>query len=287
MANVLVAGVTGALGAQVARLLHARGDHVRGLVRDAAKVPPNLALTSTHVGNALIPDTLAGSMEAVDCVFSCLGASVSSQSSAGNRPFTMVDTPANAALLEEAQRAGVRRFVYVSAFHNDAMKKLAYIKAHEDVVSAIIRSGLAFAIIRPTGFFSSLCELLPLAKKGLLPSFKSGAAKSNPIHEGDLAQVCVEAIHGGPDEVAAGGPDVLSRAPMNSLACAAVGSKDRSLPAPLIALKAAAMVAAPFQPRLAQLLEFVAALSENDLIAPVRGTRHLSDYFAERVTQTK
>ena len=37
--------------------------------------------------------------------------------------------------------------------------------------------------------------------------------------------------------------------------------------------------------RMAQLMEFIASLSEHDLIAPVRGTRHLRDYFAERMAR--
>ena len=286
MAHVLLAGVTGSLGAEVARLLLPRGHQVRGLMRDEARLPADLKLTSKHLGDARTPDTLTGVMEGIDTVFSCLGASVSSDPNAGRRGYTQVDTPANLALLEEAQRAGVKRFVYVSVFHNEAMQRLAYIRAHEDVVHAVKRSGLEFAIIRPTGFFSALADLLPLAKKGMLPKLKGGVAKSNPIHEGDLAQVCVEAIDAGPDEVSAGGPDILTRGQMNSLACAAVGSPDKALPAPLFALKAAAFIAAPFQPRLAQLIEFLAALAENDLVAPVRGTRHLADYFAERVART-
>jgi uncharacterized protein YbjT (DUF2867 family) len=287
MPNILLAGVTGSLGAQVARLLIQRGHHVRGLARDAARVPKDLALTSTHIGDARIPDTLTGVMAGIDTVFSCLGASVSASTSAGRRGFTQVDTPANLALLEEAQRAGVKRFVYVSVFHNDAMESLAYIRAHEEVVHAIKRSGLEFSIIRPTGFFSALAELLPMAKNGRLPSLKGGLAKSNPIHEGDLAQVCVEAIEKGPEEVPAGGPDVLTRNEMNQLAFTAVGKPNKkSTPAPLFAMKAAAFVATPFQPRIAQLIQFIAALSEHDLVAPVRGTRHLSDYFAERVART-
>ena len=286
MANVLLAGVTGSLGAQVARLLHTRGDKVRGLMRDETRLPADLSLDSRHLGDAGIPDTLTGVMEGIEVVFSCLGASVSSDPKAGRRGYTEVDTPANLALLEEAQRAGVKRFVYVSVFHSEAMRELAYIRAHENVVHSVKRSGLQFAIIRPTGFFCSLAELLPLAKKGLLPKLKGGTAKSNPIHEGDLAQVCVEAILHGPEEIAAGGPDVLSRGEMNALAFSAVGSSGHGMPAPLFALKAAAWVAAPFHPRLAQLMEFVASLSEHDLIAPVRGTRRLKDYFAERVARS-
>jgi uncharacterized protein YbjT (DUF2867 family) len=283
MKHVLVAGVTGSLGAEVARLLLARGHRVRGLIRDESRLPADVSLSSKHLGNALIPDTLSGSMDGVDCVFSCVGASVSAELSAGSRAFTSVDTPANLALLEEAQRAGVKRFVYVSAFHNPQMSGLAYIRAHEEVVEAVRHSGLEYSIVRPTGFFSALAELLPMAKKGRLPSFKGGRAKSNPIHEGDLAQVCLEAIEDGPEDLPAGGPDVLTRAEMNSLAFAAVGRTDKAISAPLFALKAAAFCASPFQPRMAQLLAFVAALSENDLVAPVRGTRTLRDYFASRV----
>ena len=284
MANILTAGVSGALGAEVARLLLRRGHQVRGLTRNASRLPNDLALTSTHVGDACVPATLHGAMDGIDIVFSCLGASVSPDASAGRRSYTQADTPANLALLDEAKRAGVRRFVYVSVFHVEPMRRLAYIRAHEDVVQAVVRSGLAYSIIRPTGFFSALAGLLPMAAKGRLPVLKGGLARSNPIHEGDLAAVCVDAIEQGPEEVSAGGPDVLTRAEMNALAFAVVGRPhQKSMPAPLFALKAAAVLASPFQPRLGQLLEFVAALSEHDLVAPVRGTRHLADYFAERV----
>ena len=213
-------------------------------------------------------------------------ACVSSGMGAGWSGFTSVDTPANLALLAEARRAGAKRFVYVSVFHNEAQKALKYIRAHEDVVDAIKASGLAYSIVRPTGFFSALSELLPLAQKGMLPSFNGGQARSNPIHEGDLAQLCVEAIEGSGPELPCGGPDVLTRAQMNALACEAVGKPDKSMKAPLWGLKTAAFCATPFHPRMAQLFAFVASLSEHDLVAPARGTRRMGDYFKERVARS-
>jgi uncharacterized protein YbjT (DUF2867 family) len=286
MKQVLVAGVTGALGAEVARSLLANGHSVRGLTRDANRWPAGLEKASKHVGDALKPETLKGAADGMDTVFSCVGASVSSEMGAGWSSFTAVDTPANLALLAEAKRAGAKRFVYVSVFHNDAMKSLKYIKAHEDVVEAIKASGLEYCIVRPTGFFSALSELLGLAEKGRLPSFKGGHAKSNPIHEGDLAAVCVEAVERGVGELPCGGPEVLSRSQMNTLACEAVGKPDKSMKAPLWGLKMAAFCATPFQPRMAQLFEFVASLSEHDLVAPVRGTRRIGDYFKDRVARS-
>jgi len=286
MSQVLVAGITGALGAGVARGLLGRGHAVRGLLRDDRRWPAGLEAATRHLGDALKPQTLQGAADGIDTVFSCLGASVSSALSAGRAGFTAVDTPANLALLAEARRAGARRFVYVSAFHNEAMKALHYIHAHEAVVDAIKASGLELAIIRPTGFFSAIAELLPLAQKGRLPSFRGGVAKSNPIHEGDLAEVCVEAIEGGGEEIPCGGPEILTRGQMNALACAAVGKPDQSIKAPLWGLKLAGFCASPFQPRLGQLLQFVASLSQHDLVAPVRGRRRLADYFTERVARS-
>lgn len=286
MSHVLVAGITGFLGGEVARGLLKRGHAVRGLVRDEKRMPADLAACGRHVGDALKPETLKGAADGIDTVFSALGASVSSAMGAGWSSFTAVDVPANLALLEEAKRAGAKRFVYVSVFHSAAQQGIAYIRAHEDVVDAIKASGLQYAIVRPTGFFSALSELLPMAAKGQLPSFKGGAAKSNPIHEGDLAQVCVEAIEGGPEDVPCGGPEVLTRKELNTLACLAVGKPDKAMKAPLWVLKAAAFAASPFHPRMAQLLEFVASLSENDLVAPVKGTRKIGDYFKERVARS-
>lgn len=260
---------------------------MRGLLRDERRWPRDLDAATRHLADALKPRTLTGAAEGVDTVFSCLGASVSSKPGAGWASFTAVDTPANLALLAEAKRAGAKRFVYVSAFHNEATRSLAYIRAHEDVVEAIKASGLEYSILRPTGFFCALAELLGLAEQGRLPSFRGGVAKSNPIHEGDLAQLCVEAIEAGAPEIPCGGPEVLTRKELNSLACAAVGKPDQAIKAPLWGLKAAAFCATPFHPRLAQLFQFVASLSEHDLVAPVRGTRRIGDYFNERVARDR
>jgi len=74
-----------------------------------------------------------------------------------------------------------------------------------------------------------------------------GLAKSNPITK-RTSPGLRRGIERGPEELPAGGPDVLTRGEMNALAFAAVGSKARSMPAPLFAVKAAAFLATPFQP---------------------------------------
>ncbi len=277
MSRVLVAGASGALGRQVARLFRERGFTVRALTRARALE----GFDEVHTGDALRPGALAGAAEGCELVFSSLGASVLPEPRRGWRGFTAVDTPANLALLEEAKRAKVKRFAYVSCFHSEPMRPLAYVRAHEAVAEALKTSGLEATVVRPTGFFSALGALVPMAAKGALPVFGTGGTKSNPIDERDLAQVCVEAALAGEAAVEAGGPEVLTRLEMNALAFAAVGKPVKTMRAPLWAAPVASALMYPFNPRIAQFVEFVGGLSRHDLVAPVRGQRRLGDYFRQ------
>lgn len=281
---VLVCGASGALGKEVAKGLVARGEKVRAMVRDAAKAPAGVA--ETAIADALKPETLDAAMAGVDTVFSALGASVLPGMS-GWGGYTSVDVPANLNLLAAAKKAGVRRFVYVSVFHTPPMRATPYIAAHETVVDALKASGLSVCIMRPTGFFSALGALVEMAKSGPLPSLGTGEAKSNPIDDGELAALCVEAILSDETEVPCGGPDVLTRNQMSEAAFAAVGKPVKLQKAPVGAAKCAGTLMTPFHQRMGQLALFIATLSENDAVAPVRGKKRLADYFQQRATSSE
>jgi uncharacterized protein YbjT (DUF2867 family) len=276
--RVLVAGATGALGSKVADELVRRGFAVRGLTRDKSKAK---GLIEVYEGDALKPPSLTGAADGCSFVFSALGASVSPSFSAGREAFTSLDVRGNQALIDEAVRAKVKRFVYVSVHHDEKLGRTAYVRAHEEVVRRLKASGLDWVVVRPTGFFSALGALVDMARKGSVPSLGDGGAKSNPIDDRDLAALCADACEGTEKEIACGGPEVLSRNQMAEAAFAALGKPLKLQKAPVAVAKAAAVLMRPFHPRMAQLTEFIAALSEGDVVAPVRGTRRLSDYFKE------
>ncbi|MFT3839391.1 MAG: NAD(P)H-binding protein [Myxococcaceae bacterium] len=283
MSMVLVAGASGVLGREVARLFQSRGHRVRALSRKKSLPGP---FDEVFTADARDPKALAGAAKGCELVFSCLGASVMPEFGKGWSPYTSVDTPANLALISEAKQQAVKRFVYVSVYHLEQMRTLAYVRAHEDVVTALEASGLKSAVIRPTGFFSALQGLLPLAKKGALPVFGSGNTTSNPIDDRDLAQLCFEAA--GSDEarleVAAGGPEVLSRLQMNGLAFDAVGKPPKTMRAPVWAASLASVMLYPLNPRIAQFIAFLGALSRHDVVAPSRGTKKLGDALKAAVS---
>lgn len=279
--KVLVAGATGMLGREVVAALSKQGVDVRVLGRDAARLHA-LGVPDVKVADARHSKQLAGVCEGVDAVFSCLGASVSLRLGAGWRGYRAVDVPANLNLVDEARRASVPRLVYVSAFVVPETAGLAYFAAHE----AVAREVLATAgghVLRPTAFFSALGAYLDMARRGPVAVFGDGRARSNPIDDRDLAAIAVATtLGGGPSEQSIGGPEILTRRQIGELAFDALGRPHRFRKiAPWMA-RAGATMAAPFVPRLSQLMRFATEVSVRDLVAPQVGTRRLGDWFRER-----
>jgi uncharacterized protein YbjT (DUF2867 family) len=192
--NILVAGASGLIGVEVARLLKESGHYTRALSRDPGRAAKIKAVADDiRLCDAALPGTLDGVCDGVEYVVSALGAPVS-PGAKGTRSFANVDLAANLALLAEAKRVGVRRYVYVGVHTEAAYAGAAYVRAHTQVEEAIKESGLEFGFVRPTGVFGSLAELIAMARKGPLPLIGGGEAITNPVHETDVAEALITAI---------------------------------------------------------------------------------------------
>lgn len=278
--KVLVAGATGMLGREVVAGLVRQGVEVRVLGRDAARAGA-LGVPDVKVADARKKKQLAGVCDGVDAVFSCLGASVALRVGAGWRGYKGVDVPANLNLLDEARRAGVPRFVYVSAFVVPETARLAYFAAHETVAREVLATAGGH-VLRPTGFFSALGAYLDMVRRGPVPVFGDGSARSNPIDDRDLAEIAVATtLRGGPAEQSIGGPEILTRHQIAELAFDALGRPRRIRKIAPWTVRVGAAMAAPFVPRISQLVRFATEVSLRDLVAPQVGTRRLGDWFRE------
>jgi uncharacterized protein YbjT (DUF2867 family) len=286
MTRVLVAGATGHLGRRIVPELRRRGYDVRILVRDASSLgtPLQRHVESVVNGDLTRPATIAGICKDVDVVLSCAGAPKTLGRARDRRSFHDVDFVGNGNLLDEAERAEVGKFVYVSVLYSGLSAHTAYIAAHEEFVRRLTTSRLEHTVMRPTGYFSFFDEMLRQAARGRLPVIGDGSARTNPIHEQDLAEACVAAIAQSEREIELGGPAIYSREEIARLAFEALGTPARLVRLPALALRAAGLVTRPFNPRLAALLEFGAVVSQVDAIAPRRGTRDLLWYFKTRST---
>lgn len=276
MKRVLVAGATGYLGGFVARAFKARGHFVRALARSPEKLSPlQNSLDEIVKAEVTWPETLEHVCDGIDVVFSSIG--ITKQKD--GLTFQDVDYQGNKNLLEVAQRAGVEKFIYVSVFNGPTLPHLAIIKAHEDFVDVLRASGLNYAVLRPTGYFSDMEQFLEMARKGRIYLIGRGNNRVNPIHGADLAACCVDALEGEWQEIDVGGPETLTYREIAALAFQALGKPARITAIPAWVMKSVNGVVKLFSKHQGELLAFFTTAMTSDVVAPTRGIHRLRDHF--------
>ena len=284
VARILVAGATGTLGRAAVRELKGRGHFVRGLGRWVPLLR-QLPLDETFEGDLTNPESLEGCCDGIDAVLSCAGASMRLDTWGDTRSFGTVDFAGNRNLLAEARRAAVGRFVYVSLYAAESLLRTEYARAHERFVELLRGSGLPYTVVRPTGFFGFFGEILRMAQKGQGVLIGSGATRTNPVHEEDVAAACAQALVGTATEMSIGGPDIYTRREIVELAFEVVGKKPRIVRIPSWIFRGLVAPVRLMNPRLHALMAFGAAVSSIDVVAPAVGRRHLRAYFQSLAEQ--
>ncbi len=278
MKRILVAGATGYLGGFVARELKARGHFVRALARSPEKLDPGSA-DEVVEAEVTRPETLEGVCDDVDAVFSSIG--ITRQRD--GLTFRDVDYQGNKNLLEAALEAGVEKFVYVSALHGPKLRHLDIVDAHEAFVDELKATGIEYAVLRPTGYFSDLGEVLSMARKGRVWLFGSGEARVNPIHGADLAVSCADAIDGETageaTEIEVGGPETLTWNQVAALAFEVLGRPARISRVPEWLTWPVVRLVRLLNRHQGELLAFFLCLATTDVVAPKAGTHTLEAHF--------
>jgi uncharacterized protein YbjT (DUF2867 family) len=221
-------------------------------------------------------------MKGVDVVISTIG--ITKQKD--GLTYMDVDYQGNINLLEEAEKAGVKKFIYVSALNGESLTHLKMCSAKEKFVEKLKNSKLNYCIIRPNGFFSDMTEFLKMAKKGTVNLFGDGNIKMNPIHGADLAEVCVNAIESNNRTIDIGGPEILTHNEIAELAFKVLDKKKNIKYMPewmrrtILGLARTFTSSKTYGP-----MEFFFTVLSMDMIAPEYGNHNLSDYFNEMKTK--
>jgi uncharacterized protein YbjT (DUF2867 family) len=211
MESILVIGASGSLGFEVIKQLKEKGYKTRALAIDEndAEMLKGIA-DDIFIGNAQKPETLKGICTGMKIIFSAMGKSVSLFTN-DDSTFMDIDYQANKNILDEALKSKIQRFVYVSVYGSEKYKELELAKAHQEFTKELKKSGLSYTIIHPVGIFTGLHDLLLMAKKGQVITVGNGNKKTNPIHQEDLARICVENIVNGKNSIEVGGPKIYTR----------------------------------------------------------------------------
>lgn len=188
--RVLVTGGTGVIGAGLLPELLGAGHEVvlltRHAERDAHEWPEGVAAFGADI---TAPASITGAAEGCDAVVHVSGI----VSESGDQTFERVNVNGTRHLLEEATRAGARRFVYVSSLgaERGASGYHASKRAAEALVHAFPHS---WAIIRPGGVYGPgdevVSRLLQMHRTlPAMPVVGFGDQRFQPIFFADLAQV--------------------------------------------------------------------------------------------------
>jgi uncharacterized protein YbjT (DUF2867 family) len=283
--NILLAGATGYLGSYLLNELIEKQNQVIAIVRkpDALK-KTNENYLEIKQAEVTKPETLKDICKGIHTVISTVG--ITRQKD--GLTYMDVDYQANMNLLEEAKKAGVKHFVYVSAINGDKYRHLKIFEAKEKFVDALKASGLNYTIVRPNGFFSDMKDFLHMAKSGRVYLFGSGHQKFNPIHGEDLARAIVDSLEDRNKELTIGGPDILSLNEISEFALKALNKpiKISHLPDGLRRLTLWSL--RTFTPvKTYGPIEFFLTLMAKDNIATTYGEHHLKDFYNEEAKNLK
>jgi uncharacterized protein YbjT (DUF2867 family) len=228
--KVLVTGGTGFVGPHVVRALAAAGHDLKLLVRDATRSRelPGQPI----VGEMTNAVSLGTAVEGVDAVVHLVAIR-----QGRDEEFKRVMEQGTRDLVEAAKRAGVTRFVLMSALGTgpDTKDLVPYYHAKWEMEQAVKGSGLDHVIFRPSFVFGTEGGLLPTFRRlakltPVTPIVGSGEQRIQPIWDGDVGTYFAAAV----DRPAAanrtfelGGPDAVSWNELWRRLRAALGIKRR------------------------------------------------------------
>lgn len=279
MKKVLLAGATGHLGRHIFRVLKQQGYEVRVLARNLKKAqslfpdPEELVLA-----DATRPLELEGCCTGVDVVVSAVGKNLSLRHT-GSGSFHDINYVANLQLLQEAEKAGVKQFIYVSAFGAGQFPQLAYFEAHAAFEKALRNSTLSYTILKPVALFSMLEEMAIMARKGHIGQLGQGDKLTNPIYDGDVANIAISSIGNPSQTLELGGPATYTRQELAQLVCEAASYNGRVTEIPFDFVETLLPFVRLLSRSLYDKLAFMTAVSKVDCVAPAVGQFSLEDYF--------
>lgn len=288
MQRIAVFGASGYLGSHVVNAAKAHGFDVVSFVRKSS------ALSADHFTNSSIryvdintPASLCKQLNDCDHVISTVGIT---RQKDGLR-YHDVDYLANKHILDEAQKANIKKFMYVSVFKGSAFTDIKMCAAKEQFVAALTQSNVDYCVIRPTGFFSDMAEFLRMAQQGTVHVVGDGTALINPIHGQDLANMMIACFISNTfdsREINVGGPHVYSYNTLAKFAFEALRKppKVRHYPTWLtnVVLRAGRLCLSQetFGP-----YEFFLRLANEDMVAPKYGEHDIKTFFNELAKQDR
>lgn len=234
---IAITGATGTVGKALLSILLDDGQPIRALVRDARRLGPYRVRVQLAFSDLGDPHGLRHALRGVDTVIH-LAAAIRDQPP---RRVEEINGLGTMRLLQAAERAGARRFVFFSALGATQFQRTRFFRS-----KALAERGVRESPLRTTIFAPSIVYdrddpwvrlIRRLALLPVLPLSGSGSALYQPIWAADVARCVAAALDDEEDrryELA--GPDVLTHEQIARLIAAAAGRQRPvvHIPLPLV-----------------------------------------------------
>ena len=224
----VVTGAFGYTGRYIAQRLIADGERVKTLTSRSDRENPfgdRLAVEPYRFDD---PGALAASLEGADVLYNTYWV----RFPRGKLTFDVAVARCGA-LIDAAERAGVKRIVHVSITNPSADSRLPYFRGKGMVEEAVTGSSLTWAIARPALVFGEGDILLnnvawAVRRFPVFPLAGSGLYKVQPVFVGDVAGIAVDAGRLADNLVIdAVGPETFTFAELVSLIADRVGARTK------------------------------------------------------------
>jgi NADH dehydrogenase len=271
---ILVAGGTGTLGSRLVRRLVALGLPVRVLARNPSRAA-DLAAAGIEVMAGDVRDrrSVDGAFAGVDTVVSA----IQGFAGGGGVSPASVDRDGNVTLIDAAAAVGAS-VVLVSVVGAAADSAMELFRAKYDAEQYLMRSGVAYTIVRATAFVETWAMMIgePLKKNGVTMVFGRGDNAINFVSAHDVAALLERAVtdrtlRGRIIEI--GGPDNVTFNRMAALVQLAAGRTGRVRHIPRAMLRTMAIAARPLNAELARKARAGVVMDTEDMTFDARPGR--------------
>src|SRR2546428_102507 len=190
---IAVTGATGVVGREVEKQARAEGYPIRAIVREPMKAR-SLGCEIFH-GNVIYAPSLEGAFDGMKCVIHLVG----NIHAWKENTFERVNVEATRNVIDAAKKAGVKRYLHMSALGTRAGAHSRYHQTKWAGEELVRKSGLAWTIFRPSVIYGpediSINVLSRLVRQlPVIPVLGDGRAKIQPVSVAVVARAFVGAI---------------------------------------------------------------------------------------------
>ena len=219
--KVVLAGAYGNLGADIFKALVKAGHEVvaADMIQRDLGIKGNFTFKKIDVQK---PETLAGICDGADAVITTVGLTKTSAEVTNYQ----IDYQGNLNILEEAKKAGVKHFTYISVLKADKAPKVPMLHAKYLFEEELKKSGISYVIHRPTGYFYDIVKVFrPMIEKGEVTLLGNDPVHANVVSTEDFADFIVAHMTDHNKMYNVGGKETYSYEEIANLCFAAAGKE--------------------------------------------------------------